>query len=578
MKKIVLLLIISVFILTGCEHEQMLGSEDDRLVSISFSTRSLSSSLLKSTVSPEEESIVKMILFGVDDLGNVVQTIIPPLPEPPLTAVQVTISRKVKSLYAIANPSADIEAKNPITVSDLIDMTGDFSEAPQSPFLMSGKEDVNGYNINIIVELVRTVAKIEIIGKNEFLISSVTVSNTPDKGYVFKKETLSMPTPDNRVTYSSVISATPTLYVTENSALNPVEFVITGEFQGKLANYTIVLKSGGSTIDIVRNTHYQVNITPITESECSISINIPGWKDEITDTQVIPRPLNPYKDGIKILAIGNSYSEDAMRYMFDLLKQLGVDEKNKGNIKLVNAYIGGGSLENHAKKAKDHSYAVNLSRQTFSANGGINWSNPNEYTLKQMIQQEEWDVITLQQYSEDSGNASTYNADLDYLINYVDENMKDGNNPNNNPNYRLGWHMTWAYTAPAYIIWHYGNNQHGMYDSICHVVQRKILPNNAFDFIIPSGTAIQNARYPDFFGDILNRDGSHLNNLGAYIATTMWIKTITGYDIANLAVPYTASVIIGGTSPTITIDGSTHDKVVQAINAAYISPFTGTSP
>ena len=129
--------------------------------------------------------------------------------------------------------------------------------------------------------------------------------------------------------------------------------------------------------------------------------------------------------------------------------------------------------------------------------------------------------------------------------------------------------MTWAY-ASSNMSGHYAGIQRDMYNSICSTVQTKIVTNNAFDFIIPTGTAIQNAR--GYYGDILNSDGTHLSNPGCYIAGAMWVKTITGFDISKLTIPYTASGSYYGSS-TYTITADDLMKVVQSVNAAANLPF-----
>ena len=547
----------SLCIMAGCEHDPIDNPDPDCLVVVNFSTESLSGSLLKSTANSAEDLIEKIILFGVNEQNEVVQNF-PALENPPMSGKTLTVLRKVKSLYAIANPSAAMVTANPLSVSDIMGMVGDFTNAPQSPFLMSGKGDVNGKNINI--ELVRTVAKIDIIGKNGFQITTVTVTNTPDKEYAFKRETLSVPASAGRVSYSAVSSTAPTVYVAENSRLNPAQFVVTGTFQGKQASYTIVLKSGGQNIDIARNTHYQVGITPITESNYSLNITIPEWNDVITDERVIPS--NPYKKGIKILAIGNSYSQNSMQYMFDLLKQLGVNEVN---IKLVNAYIGSATLQTHAANARNINNK-SYTRQTFKQDGA--YDSNSGYSLQDLIRQEVWDVITLQQASVDSGDPTTYN-ELDYLVNYVKGLMT-----NTNPDFKLGWHMTWAYASnyDNTSFDKYSRNQRTMYEAICSTVQAKIVNNTAFNFIIPTGTAIQNARVIGSFGDNLNSDRTHLDNRGCYIAGAMWIKTITGYDISKLTIPYYASRSYYESSP-YTITSTDFNKIVQSVNDAAASPF-----
>lgn len=71
-------------------------------------------------------------------------------------------------------------------------------------------------------------------------------------------------------------------------------------------------------------------------------------------------------------------------------------------------------------------------------------------------------------------------------------------------------------------------------DGYVDVVNDKILPNDKIDFIIPAGTAVQNAR--EELGDIFNSsDGQHLKSMGYYLAGLAWLEKITGVSTENLS-------------------------------------------
>ena len=267
------------FILLGCRYDPMTDLEPDRQVVISFTA---SGSLLKSDITTAENKIEKIIFFGVSKKGDVIQNF------PYFTSTQsitLTISRKVKWLYVIANPTTAHEDANPSNVSDLMGLTGIFVDLPQSPFLMSGIGEVNGDNVNI--ELIKSVAKIEISSDSkDFQITSVEVQNIPNQGYVFQQETtVTMPVSASPTQYSSMNTI---LYIPENTKENPVKFKIAGFFNGEPVEYTFSLKVGGNNIDIVRNTHYQVSITPRTEDECTINVSIPEWIEAKIDKFILP--------------------------------------------------------------------------------------------------------------------------------------------------------------------------------------------------------------------------------------------------------------------------------------------------
>ena len=222
---------------------------------------------------------------------------------------------------------------------------------------------------------------------------------------------------------------------------------------------------------------------------------------------------------IRCLAIGNSFSEDATYYLYQIAKSAGIDEVVIGNL-----YIGGCSLATHWNNAKTGSKAYDYQKNT---NG--TWVHNKNTAMEVGIKDENWDVITLQQVSGLSGVASTYNSDLTNLIDFI-------NSKKTNKSAKLVWHMTWAYQSDSTHtdFSRYNKNQLTMYNAIVNAVQEKIVTNSSFNLIIPAGTAIQNVR-TSFVGDNLTRDGYHLTlDLGRYIAGLTWFKAITGLPVESV--------------------------------------------
>jgi len=247
----------SLYYLVGCRLDPTDEPEPDRVVVLNFTARPLSGSLLKAKATDEEDFIENILLYGVNNKDTVVYTYSISTNQS-LSGISLVIPRKVKSLYAIANPTSDIEEKEPLSVSDLMDLICDYSEAPQSPFLMSGMAEISAI---INLELVRAIAKIEIAG-DDFIIESVTVINTPAKGYIFSRKPLSVPTFD-RITYS--YSGNSAIYIAESNGQNPISLFVRGYYHGIFTAYTIVITDGGVPVDIARNTYYPVNISQNTQ-------------------------------------------------------------------------------------------------------------------------------------------------------------------------------------------------------------------------------------------------------------------------------------------------------------------------
>lgn len=254
---------------------------------------------------------------------------------------------------------------------------------------------------------------------------------------------------------------------------------------------------------------------------------------------------------IKILAIGNSFSVDAMQHLYTVLKAEGVEE-----IVLGNLYIGGCTLDKHAAKmvsgAKDYKYYKNTTGE---------WVTTPMASLLDGLQDESWDIITMQQGSAKSGIADEYQPHLDQLIAFVNENKT-------NPEARLYWHMTWAYQGDSdhTAFPNYGNSQQAMYLGIVNALQQAVEPTEAFSGLLPVGTAIQNAR-TGFVGDTLTRDGFHLSDLGRLVASYTWYAVLDGQPLNAINMDK-----VGAQKLT---EG--HKKlVVEAVNAAISNPYAVT--
>jgi len=223
---------------------------------------------------------------------------------------------------------------------------------------------------------------------------------------------------------------------------------------------------------------------------------------------------------IRMLAIGNSFSEDAEEaYVADLAKADGVQ------VIVGNLYKGGCSLETHWKSASTNFPGYSYRKIVVDANGTITKTTRENTTIQYAVQDDNWDYITFQQVSQYSGKCSTYFPYLIDLKHYVD-NLKT------NPGVKYALHRTWAYagnsTHSEYD--YYKSNQRIMYDSIVNACS-KVSARTGIELIIPTGTAIQNGR-SSYLGDTFNRDGYHLSfGLGRYTAACAWYEKLVGKPV-----------------------------------------------
>lgn len=274
-----------------------------------------------------------------------------------------------------------------------------------------------------------------------------------------------------------------------------------------------------------------------------------GQSQEKTPPQEQPDVTE--EKSISILAIGNSFSVDAMEYVYGMLEDLGYTDIFLGNL-----FISGCPLKKHAEN-----FTSNAAAYRFYHNQEGEWFNVESFRPLDALMMEEWDYITLQQASGNSGQLDTYEPYLGTMLSLLKEKR---------PGARLAWHMTWAYQADCSTVTafnNYNKDQMTMYNAIIDVVQTKILKMPDFFTIIPSGTAVQNLR-TSYMGDTITRDGYHMSyDMGRYLTGLTYVKTLLGCDLNDITyLPskynYTKKDILA---------------IKDAVNKAIANPFTVTA-
>lgn len=218
---------------------------------------------------------------------------------------------------------------------------------------------------------------------------------------------------------------------------------------------------------------------------------------------------------MKILSIGNSFSEDAQRWLHAIAQLHGVD------IQCANLYIGGCSLETHWINEKD-----NNAFYDYQVNGN---ESQEKVSISDALLREKWDIVTVQQVSNLSGIAETYEPYLSVILEKIKSVLPDA---------QLYLHRTWAYETDAEHpgFANYNNSQAEMYEKIESAT--KEIADKLNLKIIPTGNVIQylreNADEFDYAngGISLCRDGYHLTyDIGRFAAAATWYVTLTGQKL-----------------------------------------------
>ena len=217
---------------------------------------------------------------------------------------------------------------------------------------------------------------------------------------------------------------------------------------------------------------------------------------------------------ISILSIGNSFSQDAHKYLHYIAKSEGVD------IQTCNLYIGGCPLERHFRNMMgdkaEYDFEVN------SNHTGIKISIGDALLLKK------WDYITIQQASNFSFDYESYVPYITELADYIRVMC---------PKAKLLIHQTWAYETGSDRIKNVGFETYGeMFENIKESYAKAAEEINA-DGTIPCGEVLFAAQKNGM--EKVHRDTFHAGlGAGRFMLGLTWYKYLTGNGIDDIKYNY----------------------------------------
>ena len=239
----------------------------------------------------------------------------------------------------------------------------------------------------------------------------------------------------------------------------------------------------------------------------------------------------------KVLTIGNSHTVDANHMLYEVFKAENPDQE----VVIYHLYKGGCKLSEHADFMTNNKPAYTLYKAVESG-----WQQIKDYTAMYALMDQVWDVVIFQEMNRLAGVADGYQADyIDTILAYIDQYAQG------NP--KIGWHLLW--TNPFDYEWvfqpgmpdpggesaieswknyhqeHYQTDTVTMYNAMVEQTNQYILTNEAFDFVIPSGTAMLYARNVSGLVDSeLHRDYTHLSDFSRLMVAYLWYAELMGLE------------------------------------------------
>lgn len=224
------------------------------------------------------------------------------------------------------------------------------------------------------------------------------------------------------------------------------------------------------------------------------------------------------QDVIRVLAIGNSFSEDVVeQHVHELGKAQGT------TIVVGNLYIGGCSIQKHLSNLRSGKNAYRYRKIDEEGKK----TSVRKTSIQYGLADENWDYIMVQQVSGFSGVYASFER---FLPEYMQLLRKEAPSKA-----KFIIMQTWAYQSDSvhqnFAIYNY--DQKAMYKAVtkCYL---KIFKDKRYGFhaLVPNGTAIQNGR--TYFGDKLTRDGFHLDKrVGRYLGACTMCEVLLGKSVVG---------------------------------------------
>ncbi|MBC2596250.1 DUF4886 domain-containing protein [Ruficoccus amylovorans] len=273
---------------------------------------------------------------------------------------------------------------------------------------------------------------------------------------------------------------------------------------------------------------------------------------------LLTHALAAQTETVKILGIGNSFTNNAHHYLSDVYASAPDEDAVIGTVT-----IGGCSLERHVRHAKEHEADANTGKEYYYRR---NWETAgNKLALKDVLLAEDWDIISIQQVSTGSYKEETFYPYAEELIEYIRQYR---------PEAEIVVHETWSHSVNSYRAKDWGLNPDEMYEKL-HANYAKIAAENGLR-VIPVGTAFENARatelwdlqpdgfdpknndlaYPEDKDNLPNSskslnsdytwsknkndewyvrsDGFHANTAGEYLGALVWFEFLSGGDAREI--------------------------------------------
>jgi len=283
---------------------------------------------------------------------------------------------------------------------------------------------------------------------------------------------------------------------------------------------------------------------------------------------------------LKVLTLGHSLTVDACHMLNLVANAEGYEHMLIGTL-----YYSGCSLNKHVEFLQKDEAVYELYLSSTDTATAIPTITKN-VSMKDALTYEYWDVVIMQGATFELTESSTYtNGDIQTIKDYVNKHKV-------NPLTILAWHMPWAIPVDKDLLATQGTgsyaNRYAKFDhdrskyfaAMAGCVKDHITTDKDFQYVIPTGTAIENALSSYLTEKDLHRDYGHATDFGRLIAAYTYFCCLTGIEqleeVKLDKVPKQFFKSIPAGSPDWVLTDHEKELLIEAVNNTLENPLQMT--
>lgn len=255
-----------------------------------------------------------------------------------------------------------------------------------------------------------------------------------------------------------------------------------------------------------------------------------GGAGETTEPEVTQSPEEAKV--LKILTLGHSLTVDSCHMLALVAATEGYEHLLVGTL-----YESGCKLTEHVKFLTDNEPTYKLYISSTETPDKIP-TIMEGVTMCDALKFDYWDIIIMQGGVFEMARETSYKTgNIQLIQKYVNENKL-------NPGAIFAWHTPWVtptnnelrdmypLSPNSYYKSYeeFNDDRATFYSTYMKYTKDYILTDETFEFLIPSGTALENALSSYLEETDLHRDYAHASDLGRVIASYTWYCTLAGID------------------------------------------------